>query len=70
MNSRFGFKVISHIHSIKRNSYTHKVVNSHSQHVKEGDQKQIVKYRRDGNAQALKLYIKYTFLKIQNAQCN
>ena len=70
MNSRFGFKVISHIHSIERNSYTHKVVHSHSQHVEEGYQKQIVKYRRDGNAQALKLYIKYTFLKIQNAQCN
>ena len=68
MNSGLGLEVIGNIHRVVCNSDTHEVVYPHSQHVEEGYQKQIVKYRRDANAQSLKLYIKYTFLKIQNAQ--
>ena len=53
MNSGLGLEVIGNIHRVVCNSDTHEVVYSHSQHVEEGHQKQIMEYCSDGNAQSL-----------------
>ena len=53
MNSGLGLEIVCYIHCIVCNCDAHEVIDSHSQHVEEGNKEQIVNNNCNSGAQYL-----------------